>query len=252
MKKKLSILILIVTIFSCSKNEYKKDLLGQWNNFPIGGMSDIKFYQDSVVSYEYGDKRIGNWTADSSKIYINFHKKLSGRKQKLTLFYDLNAKKDSLITKTDTILWGFVLLKVKNVWEHYLRDIDLQIELPESDFELIRNDATWYGTDLYMAYKNDTLAITNDSGFRLNLAKDIKPLIFGERATMKEEEVNKMNFNLIADKKVSKQEIDSIKRILKEFPEMRIFRVFKNDSANYGKYDITNKGEKWYWYGKYE
>ncbi|HHC79513.1 MAG TPA: hypothetical protein ENK46_06505 [Flavobacteriia bacterium] len=252
MKKKLLVLILAITVFSCSRNEYEKDLLGQWNNFPIGGMSDIKFYKDSVVSYEYGEKRIGKWTADSSKIHINFNKKFPGSKQKLTLHYKLNTHKDSLITKTDTILWGFVLLRVKDHWKHYLKGIGLKINLPKANFNLVKNESTWNGVDLYAAYKNDSLTIKNESGIQLNLETDLKPLIFGERSKRKEEEIDKMNFNLIIDKKVTEQEIDSIKRILNGFPEMKIFRVYEYIGSDYGKYDVSLKGNKWNWYGKFE
>jgi len=252
MKKIHLALILIITVSSCTRNEYEKELLGQWNNFPIGGMSDFKFYKDSVVSYEYGEKRIGKWTADSSKIHVNFNKKYPGTKHKLTLHYKLNKQKDSLITKTDTILWGFVLLRVKDYWKHYLRSIDLKINLPKADFNLVKNESLWNGVDLYAAYKNDSLIIKNESGFQLNLENDLKAFIFGERSKRKEEEINQMNFNLIFDKKITEQEIDSVKRILNGFPEMKIFRVYENIGSDYGKYDVSLKGNEWNWYGKYE
>ena len=243
MKKSFISMTLLLIILSCSRNEYEKNLIGTWNNFPLDGRTDITFYKDSVVKYEYFIKRIGKWKADSSKIFMRFPTKTPGLKDSRTLYYRISLGKDSLLTKTDTILWDFVLLRVRDSWNHYLKEIGLQIELPKAKFDLIRNDSILNGVDLYVAYQNDSLAIKNDRGYPLDLLNDIKHFIYSERASRKKEDIDKMNYNLIVDKGVSEHKVDSIKNILKVFPKMKIFRVFKNDAANYGKYPVVNGGE---------
>lgn len=257
MKKIFTILILGLILSNCVKNQYKKELLGNWNNFPIGGRTDITFYKDSIVSYEYSDhSRIGTWKADSNKIYIHFPKKIKGFRERLTLFYNMSINKDSLFTKldTDTIGTNLVLFRVTDHWRHFLREFDLRIDLPEADFKMIKNDSMRFGINLYIGYQKEKLSIKSDSwnfNQKSNL-ENLTSLVFSERAMRNESEEKFMYFNLIIDKNISDKKIDSIKQILKIFPEMKHFRVYKNDSANYGKYVIENNGESWNWYGKYE
>ena len=263
MKKIFTILILAFIIASCSRNEYERELIGNWNNFPLKFRTDIKFYKDSFVAYNYYEKDIGTWKADSNKIYLFFNK--SSKKQdrdSSTYFYKLSLNKDTLFSRltSSKINEDFILLRIKNTWKHFLKEIDLKINLPKANFELIKNDSMRFGVNLYIGYKNEKLVIK--SGIKLidknidkyNKSFLIEQIIIAQRAIGKldENEEKRMNFNLIIDKNVSETEIDSIKNILKIFPNMKCFRVYKNDSANYGKYDIENNGEYWNWFGRYE
>jgi len=254
MKKKLTVIIVSLILLSCSKNEFEKQLIGTWNNFPTEGVNDIKLYKDSVISYEYYIKRKGTWKANKSQIKFHFPQQSLDSRLNLNFDYKLSSNKDSLFLKatTDSIYTIPVLLKVNDVWKHYLKEVGLKIELPEADFELVKNNSTWYGVDLYLAYKNGDLKINNENGYGLNIYNDLRSFIFSERSIRKEEEIDKMNFNLIVDKAVSEREVDSIKTLLKEFPEMKIFRVFKKEDSNYGKYDLTINADKWHWYGRLE
>jgi len=257
MREIFTILILTIFISSCSKNQYEKELIGNWNNYPAGGLSDITFYKDSIVSYDYSyQSRVGTWKTNSNKIYIHFPKKINGLRERLTLFYNLSKDKDSLFTKldTDTIGTFLVLFRVTDYWKHFSREFDLQIDLPKANFKLIKNDSMRFGINLYIGNQNGKLSVKSDS-WNFNQKSDLEnlaQLVFSERAMRNASEDKFMYFNLIIDKNISDKEIDSIKQILKIFPEMKHFRVYKNDSANYGKYDIKNNGESWNWYGRYE
>lgn len=254
MKKIFTILILAFFISSCSKNEYEQKLIGNWNNYPSGEFTDITFYEDSVVAYEYYLKRKGTWKADKSEIKLHFPKKIKGYREYYFLDYKLNNDSLQIKNKNDKEFVIPTLFKVSDYWKHYLRKIDLQIELPKADFKLIKNDSMNLGINLYIGYKNEKLSIKSDSR-NFNQKSDLMnlaPLVFSEKAMREKSEDKFMYFNLIIDKNVSNKKIDSIKQILKLFPEMRHFRVYKNDSANYGKYNIKNNGKSWNWFGRYE
>ena len=251
MKKILGTLLLLFLFANCSNNKYEKRLIGTWNSYPTGGMAEIRLYPDSIVSWDISAYRKGTWKADDSQIKLHFPKKLPGYQIDLTLDYKINNKNDSLLIKntTDSIYRIPALLKVDNVWKHYLKEFDLQIDLPKADFELIRNDYMDLGIDLYIGIRKGEVVVKSN-GFE-NLTQ-LKSLVFSERSIRKEDEINDMNFNLIIDKNISSYKIDSIKQILKVFPKMRVFTVYANDTANYGKYPGWREVEYWNWYGKYE
>jgi len=257
MKKILTILILLLVISSCTRNTFEKELIGKWNNFPVGGRSDITFYKDSIVSFDYSNQsRIGTWKADSNKIYIHFPKKIKGLREKLTLFYKISSDKDSLFSKldTDTIGENLVLLRVIDKWKHYLREFDLQLDLPSADFKMIKNDSVSFGVNLYIGLENEKLSIKSDrwDSNQYNLLDEIQLFLLAEKNLVKEEDVKYLYFNLIIDKKISERKVDSIKNILRTIPNMKHFRVYRNDFANYGDYNIENSGKSWNWYGRFE
>ena len=251
---------LLITIFtafiiiSCSKNKFEKQLIGTWNNYPTSGSSHMNFYKDSIISFERSVKRKGTWKASRSQIKLHFPQKNIGYSENFTLDYKLNKNGDSLFIKNiaDSIYRTPVLFRITNDWQHYLKEIGLQIELPTANFELTRKDSTWLGIDLYVAYKNDSVIIKNEYGIELNNRNDFLSYLFGERGKIKDEEIDKMTFNLIVDKAVSEQKVDSIKALLKEMPKMKIFRVYEKFDSDYGDFDLRIKDEKWNWYGKYE
>ena len=67
---------------------------------------------------------------------------------------------------------------------------------------------------------------------------------------------NIKTISLIADKNISIQKMDSIKKIIKSVSEeLTFFRVYKNYSENYGYIDpdcINNYENDWNWYGLLE
>jgi len=249
MKKILIILLIILT--SCSRNEYEKQLIGNWNNFPSDFMSDVRFTQDSIIIYNYFDKGFGKWKADSSKIYITFlNKRIEKHQRKeLVLNYQISTNKDTLHTfeNLNDYHKEVYLLKVKDYWEHYLKEIDLEINLPKADFEITQINSDKKGFDIYIGFKNDKLKVKTETAYQEK--KVLENLEFSS--------IDKFNthYNLIIDEKVTQKVIDSIKDKLSIYPKMSFFRVYKNDSVNYGKYNFSNpkNGRKdWNWYGKYE
>ena len=252
--KKIIILFLII-LSSCSRNEYEKKLIGNWNNLPNNGMTDFQFYNDSVVSTENYFSRTGKWKANESIIFLKFPKIHPDLRENIKLNYKLSN--DSLLIKNDfdSIFKIPTLFKVENYWKHYLREMKMEINLPKADFKLVKNDSMDLGVNLYITKKNGKLIVKSDYTNQFNNSKildNIEPFIYSERAIRKESEEDKMYFNLIIDKNIKKQTVDSIKAILKIFPNMNTFRVYENDKADYGKYDLTNSGEYWNWYGRFE
>ncbi|SFS81156.1 hypothetical protein [Lutibacter maritimus] len=248
MKKIIIIFLIILT--SCSRNEYEKELIGNWNNFPLDFMSDITFKQDSIITYNYFEKEVGEWKADSSKIYITFLNRTKNHHRKeLVLNYRISRNKDTLYTfeNLDDYRKEFYLLKVKDYWKHYLKEIDLEINLPKADFEITQIDSEKKGFDIYIGFKNNKLKVKTE-------------LTYQEKKVLENLEffsINEFNthYNLVIDERVTQKVIDSVKDKLSVYPKMRFFRVYKKDSANYGKYNFSNPRndrKEWNWYGKYE
>jgi len=255
MRKVISLAVVLITLLNCSVNEHEKKLIGQWNNFPIGGSSDVKFYEDSIVSVEYGEKRVGKWSANS--LLINIHNRVAdseGRKD-FTLFYKISNNGDTLLTKNDTILKELSympLLKVNDNWKHYLREIKLDIDLPEPNSGEFKSVSSNLGIDIYAGYQNDSLVLKTYGGALLRDFSRIKALVYSVKSEKNREDIDNLYFSLIIDKAVPESKVDSIKSFLKHFPEIKIFRVFHDKNANYGKYPISMDQEMWNWYGKYE
>ncbi len=245
------IIIFLIFLASCSRNEHEKILIGNWNNHPNDGMTDFKFYNDSVVSTENYFSRTGKWKANDSVIFLKFPKIHPSLRENIQLNYKLST--DSLLIKNDfdSIYTIPTLFKVVNYWKHFLRELKMDIDLPKADFKLIKNNSMVFGIDLYVGFKNKKVIVNN---FRreIQLDRDIEGLVFSERALRKENEEKYLYFNLIIDKRVNEKKIDSLKQILNRFPEMKIFRVYEKDNSEYGKYDLYGQGKMSNWYGRYE
>ena len=102
MKNILKFLLLFFLILSCSQNEYEKKLIGTWNSYPTDGRAEIRFYADSVISFDLYHYRKGTWNTDGSQINLHFPKKLPGYHTNLTLDYKLSKNNDSLFIKNTT------------------------------------------------------------------------------------------------------------------------------------------------------
>ena len=246
--KKILILLLIV-LSSCSKNEYEKKLIGNWNNYPNGGMSDFKFYQDSVVTNEYHIKRKGTWRATESEIKFHFPKIIEGYREFYTLDYKVTNDSLILIDKLEEFqIPSFY--RVENYWKHFLREVGLKIDLPQADFPLIENKSI-SGIDIFVGFDKGEIKII--SHFKeIKNENDWLKVIYSEEYLRPDNEKDLINFNLVIDKNVNKKTIDSLKNNLKSISSFRFFRVYKNDSANYGIYDLKNYGKSWSWYGKFD
>lgn len=215
MRKILIILSFVLIILSCSRNKYEKELIGQWDSSPAGIF--FTFFEDSaVVVLPFEDLYwSGNWDASSSKINLHYPKEMQWTSLKNPFYYNLNTNKDSLVIKTSSDLESFVVLKVENHWKHYLKEIGLDINLPEANFELTRDDSmpAENDIDLFIAYKKDNLVIKSYEGIQLNNFNNFKAFVVAEKASIRDELIDKMNFNLIVDRMVTEREVDSIKNL---------------------------------------
>ena len=253
MKNILQIICLILVLISCSNN-HEERLVGNWNNFLANtGRTEFKLFPDSVVTYQYGNKDKGTWKADKSTIYFNFTDNNSGSVKKINYNYILSDNLDSLaLSSQRESSETAIFFKINNPWERYERDMNLQIELPIADFDVIENKSRDLGVDIYVGYSNGKITMKGKEGVPLDSLK-IKYYVLGLKDTVTEAEKNKINYNLIADKRIAKNKIDSIKLILHMFPEMKIFRVYNNDKANYGSFDSQNMTyNSWNWFGRME
>jgi len=244
-----------MTSLSCSINQHEEKLIGQWNDYPIGGMSDIKFYKDSLVSFEYGKKRTGEWKANSTKIRIQLIKTKAFKQKEFVFYYKVSTNGDSLILKMNDDLKdksNKILLRVNNHWEHYLKELELKIELPIPNFKIHKMDSTKIGIDIYVGYDNDSLIAKSISGVKLRSVERIESLVYSMKSELRTNQIEEFYFSLIADKHVPKRKIDSIKQMLSKFSEIETFRVYHTELENYGKYNVKLEGRIWDWYGKYE
>ena len=117
--KKILIIFLII-LSSCSRNEYEKELIGNWNNHPNNGMTDFKFYNDSVVSTENYFSRTGKWKANDSIIFLKFPKIHPDLRENIKLNYKLSN--DSLSIKNDfDSIYSIIFLRVCLIEEKLLQ-----------------------------------------------------------------------------------------------------------------------------------
>ncbi len=111
MKYKLSIFIIMLNLFGCSKIETKTDFIGIWESIESHHPKIVlTFYQDSLIldAYSGGFHTNSDWTFDNSKIYLKnvsikdsvIHKsmdylyKFSNLKDTLTIHLQTDNKKD--------------------------------------------------------------------------------------------------------------------------------------------------------------
>lgn len=250
--KNILFIVSLFFFFSCSKNKYEKELIGQWNDWNQTN-SDVKFYSDSVVILNRCEKSVGTWKANSNTIYIRYSNKHNIELE--NFYYFLNKEQDSLfISYTDENEYDYAYRKVKNNWKHYLANLGLQIDLPKANFPLLEKESE-FGIDIYVGYKNGELIVKD---IRNKGLEDLMNTVYIKKEKLKKREWDSVNFNLIADKKIPKKQIDSIKKILKSdfvlraLPKIKIFRVYNKEKSDYGNYDLYCEDKLWSWYGRYE
>ena len=253
MKNIFKITCLILLSISCT-SDHESKLIGTWNNFLVDtGRTEFRLFTDSIVTYQYGSRDKGTWKADESNIYFYFTDKYSGSVNKIKFKYIVNDNVDSLrLSLHGESSESVIFFKINNPWERYERDMNLQMELPIADFDLIENKSRDLGVDIYVGYYNGRIAMKGKEGVLLDSLK-IKYYVQDLKDAVSDVKKNKINYNLIADKRIAKNKIDSIKLILHMYPEMKIFRVYKNDGANYGSFDAENMNyNSWNWFGRME
>lgn len=246
MKTTYKIVLIILIFQNCSAPNYKDKLIGNWS--VIFGNLEFEFYSDSLVANDVGLRYINTWTIDNSKIYLDTIEGRLGIEYPV-FDYKLSNDNDSLFIKRPTESdFRYPIFRIKSAYDLLLKEIQLSIKLPKKD-NIITHKEKNTGLNVYVGYRNNNLiAKTNYDG--TNNLKDINlealAFISYRYAEFNSSEVH---FNLLVDKNVKKNEIDSIKSLLKETDIKKIFRIYTNDKIDYTK---LNWRSELNWHGIYE
>lgn len=263
MKKAVLFILFIIILISCTNQEknYKKNILGRWNNFPLGFQNDFQFYTDSVISNSMRHTSKGTWKINESKIFLHFPNdaKNPDWNEFVEWEYRLSHSKDSLFItfSVDTITRKALLLKVKNHWKHHLKGFDLKIDLPPTTKKLIKSSSNYY-PNFYLAKKDNKLIVKSASKKTLS-SRDFAAFFYNE-ISMYPKEFTLNQVNLIIDKNVPQTDIDSVKKIIQKtgIANFKFFRVYKSDVENYGYlppnyYSYLNQDYlQWNWCGLFD
>ena len=267
LSKTFSLLLILFYVFACKKDDKaKEDFIGKWNDFTDSPTyNEFVFSKDSLKYYSqmFVTRSEGTWKVKDNKIIINYYDKYGHFKDlklniKDTLHYKFNDGKDSLYisnTKYENKA-KHLFLKVIDEWKHYNKIIGLNIELPTTDKKLYKRDSIDNYANLYLSMKNNKLEYSfHDNKHYSNQAKKFVFFI----------QVDNQNFrikrggnsiNLIADKNVPEEKIDSLKKEILKFTDndFRFFKVYKTDKEQYGLIDFKmgNMEKKWSWWGRFE
>ncbi|MFD0975386.1 hypothetical protein [Salinimicrobium gaetbulicola] len=231
MKKTLFILIFAL-LYSCSTIE-EKQLIGNWylENDEYGFVEFI-FYKDSLVVYDKLGLSKSVWKADKSKIYLTDIDGFTELKQ-LTYLYEIDKSKKLLNLKVirDSLIQLPELTKAKSHYDFFQKNLDLSINLPLTNSELkYIGFPDRLSFNVYAGYRNDDLIVKTDLSSDLrNLEDEVNNFKENSREELKPH----LKFHLIADKEISKNQIDSIKSLMRKTAIKKIFRVYKTKPSDY-------------------
>ncbi len=259
MKNSLFLLIITHLFYGCFNTEldHKEKFIGIWNDFNQQGIqhNNILFNKDSIIVTSDCRKSAGTWKADVSKIYIcyNFKHENFNFKKLDTISYSLNKFKDSLQLINQVSKYENLLLKVKNDWEHYSKEIGFKIDLPQSNKKMIERDSVDFYPNIFIGKYQQKIKVR--IGFS-KFKEKLNPKDYLKYIVLKYDYRNHDKINLIVDKNISEYKVDSIKAIIRNLGinDIKFFRVYQNKKANYGfqKLEECVVETKWNWWGQYE
>ncbi|WP_407557900.1 hypothetical protein [Winogradskyella sp. 4-2091] len=225
--------ISLIFLLSCSSTKQKENLIGNWySKSDIYGFTEFQFYNDSLIIYDRFGKIFTKWKVNKDKIHLNNIKGFSTKKQ-LTYSYKLDKSNKLLNLKIlgDTIIQLPKLIKAKNTYDFFQKNIGIEIDLPMKENELTSlsfpNNLVF---NIYAGFSENNLIVKTDIASDLkNLEKEVADF----KQNTREELKPFLRFNLIADKNVTESQMDSIKDQLKKTSIERIFRTYKNKETDY-------------------
>lgn len=226
--------ILLIFLFSCSSKKEKEKLLGNWysNSDDNYGFIEFQFYNDSLIIYDKLGKNFAQWEVNKDEIHLT-HINGFTKKKKLTYSYKLNKSNELLNLKLlgDTIIQLPELIKAKNTYAFFQKNIGIEIDLPIKDNELIQLEfPNNLNFNIYAGFSDNNLIVKTDFSSDLkNLEKEVTDFKENSREELKPF----ARFNLIADKNITDFQMDSIKDQLKRTSIERIFRTYKNKQTDY-------------------
>jgi len=245
MKQKLLYIIIFTVFVSCTSDEYKSQLLGNWYfyNKPAKAkhLNEFKIYRDSVVINDFMGRTTAKWKVNEKQIYLY---DIKGFHNRTELTYDYKLKDKHLLDLKvygDSIIEFENIIKANDAFEFLQKSINLKIDLPKTKMNLKPIENNEFSFTIYAGYIDEQLIFKTDISPNLNnlnneisdFKKELSPMPF-----------SKTRFILITDKNIAKNKMDSLKNILNQASIKRIIRIFKNDSVDYKNNLI--------WYGKTE
>ena len=231
MKKYVFTYLILFLVTSCSRTNSKQELIGNWF-YSEGHKIDyqFRFYEDSLVMVNgSGWKRKLMWKVDADSIYTLYTDK-PGPAYKYKLDVETQTLRLGLIQNDSSKALKFV--KAKNPTEFIFdKIVGLNIDLPIYKHPLTESERfhmhspPYLNFNIYAGYKNGNLVVKTDSSSNLeNLNKEVAEF----KEDSRDELINALTFNIVADKNVSKNELDSIKNILKKASLNNIVMTFKS------------------------
>ncbi|GEQ85090.1 hypothetical protein ULMS_05980 [Patiriisocius marinistellae] len=241
------ILILAITFQSCTSSSEKDKLIGNWS--VPNALNEFEFYKDSLIVNEWGMSYINKWNIDQSKLYLKPIKGLDSFAIKTNQFdYRLSHNLDTLFIKRETdSVFGPAILRIKSAFDYQLKRNYLTVDLPRKQ-NLEKEPKSSIGLNIYVGYNNGKLVAKSDDDKHLDLT-DLKFFAYEYMAMTEEGIQDNLHYNLIADKKITAKELDSVRNILKQTNFSDIFRVYTNDKVDYNK---TDWKDELVWYGRME
>jgi hypothetical protein len=226
--------ILLIFIFSCASTKQKEKLIGNWysnsdNNY---GFIEFNFYNDSLISFDKLGKNFAKWEVSKDKIQLTDINGFTSKKQ-LTYSYELDKSNGILKLEIlgDTIIQLPKLIKAKNIYDFFQKNVGIVIDLPIKENELTQigfpDNLTF---NIYAGFSDNSLIVKTDFSSDL---KNLKKEVTDFKESSREELKPFLRFNIIADKSITKSQMDSIKDQLKRTSIERIFRTYKNKQTDY-------------------
>ena len=234
MKNLIVALILVLVLQNCSSNSIKDEFLGNWSSTNYSNIVDFQFFKDSLVIHQWGNSTLNLWDRDDSKIYIT---QLKGDGPEIdtsyVLQFKLNVQKDTLFIKeAQDSDFNAELLKINNAYQYFQKNINLDINLPNKEDEIISSGNKRADYNIFVGYKNEKLIARTENYYSLNGV--ISDVIL-HLSSLNDEDLEQAKFMLFIDDAVPKRQIDSIKNLLKPSYIKKIFKVYTNNKVDYTK-----------------
>ena len=243
--KNLILIIIIAFLYSCTANE-KDDLIGSWffRNELYGGTVEFQFLNDSVFIYDGLGIKSGSWEADKEKIYVTDINGPFVELNQMTYLYQLDQSKKLLNLKAirDSVIQLPEFTKAESAHDYFQKSIDLEIQLPEISTKIGNTSRpTKLDFNIYAGFNNNKLVVKTDLSSDLNdLNNEVDNFIANKREELKPA----LRLNLIADKNLSKSQLDSVKIELRKSSIDTIVRTYVNkqsDNKHYLDWFVQNE-----------
>lgn len=255
MKYFLYIFLPSLLALSCSNDDHpnRKILIAEWF---AQQPTRIKFDNNSAIFSDYGLEYGNKWSITDNELFLKPTEELvilvNGKEdtisKPLTFDYKISGDQDTLYIKRKFQNTYLPLSRIENGLELIQHRKRLQIQLPEGN-DLGKVPENFVSIDIYAGFRGNNLLIKSEDPNYEDLTH-FNFYIFKRLSELpKDKRDSPVNFNLIADHKISEEEISIIKDSLRNIANYKIFRVYQNEKLNY---DNTELDKSISWYGRFE